>query len=61
MTVNPDRASAQIRDGSIVYEQARPGQTLDRGVVLDSISGSCVRLHHGSNSFTLCKGDKVLT
>jgi hypothetical protein len=56
-----DHKSAVIRDGTIIYEQARPGQTLDRGVVVDAINASgCVALHRGGAHALLCPGNRVL-
>jgi hypothetical protein len=61
ISVSADRKTAQIRNGTIVYEQARPGQTLDRGVVVDSINAQgCVNLHRGTTRNVLCKGNRVL-
>jgi hypothetical protein len=61
VSVASDHKSAQIRDGTVVYEQARPGQTLDRSVVVDSITSSgCVALHRGGNKALLCPGNRVL-
>jgi len=61
VSVAADHKSAQIRDGTIVYEQAKPGQTLDRNVVLDSIdTAGRVHMHRGANKFVLAPGDKVL-
>ena len=61
IAVSADRKIAQIRNGTIVYEQARPGMVLDRGVVIDSIDASgCVHLHRGTTRTVLCKGNKAL-
>ena len=59
-SVAADHKSAQIHDGTIIYEQARPGQTLDRGVVVDSInSAGCVYLHRGGTRALLCPGNQT--
>jgi hypothetical protein len=61
ISVSANRSTAEIRNGTIVYEQARPGQTLDRNVVVDSIDANrCVHLHRGTTSNVLCAGNKVL-
>jgi len=61
VSISADHKTAQIKDGSVVYTQARPGQTLDRSVVFDSVdSAGCAHLHRGTNNFILCRGDRVL-
>jgi hypothetical protein len=60
-SVSPDHKSATIQDGTITYGQAQPGQTLDRGVVVDSIdSAGKVHMHRGAATYTLAAGDRVL-
>lgn len=59
LSVAANHALAAVRDGTIVYEQAHAGQTLDRGVVIDSID-SCVHMHRGTTNFSVCPGQRVL-
>jgi hypothetical protein len=60
LSVASDGGSATVRVGSNVHEGVRPGQTIESGVVMDSIEGRCARFHRGSDSFRLCEGEQVL-
>jgi hypothetical protein len=60
LSVASDRQSATVRVGSNVHENVHPGTTIESGVVLDSIQGTCARFHRGSDSFRLCEGEQVL-
>jgi hypothetical protein len=51
--------TAKILDGTVVYNAAYNGQTLDRGIVVDKID-SCVHMHRGATSFTVCPGQRAL-
>lgn len=61
MSVADDRGSATVRVGSKVFQGVKPGQTLDAGVVMDSILDSrCAMFHRGDDSFRLCEGELIL-
>lgn len=61
MSVADDRGSATVRVGSKVFQGVKPGQTLDAGVVMDSILDSrCAMFHRGDESFRLCEGELIL-
>lgn len=51
--------TAKILDGTVVYNAAYTGQLLDRGIVVDKID-SCVHMHRGTKSFTVCPGQRAL-
>jgi type IV secretory pathway VirB10-like protein len=59
LSIAANHTLAAVRDGTIVYEQAHAGQTLDRGIVIDKID-SCVHMHRGSANFSVCPGQRVL-
>jgi hypothetical protein len=44
---------AQVEVDGTVYTVSE-GDTFDDGFTLESISGSCARFSHGSQTFTLC-------
>lgn len=60
LSVAPDGKTATVRVGSTVHNNAKPGDTLSSGVVLDSIEGKCARFHRGADGFLLCEGEMVL-
>lgn len=60
LSVSDDGRSATVRVGSQVHQNAKAGDTLSSGVVVDSIEGKCARFHRGSDSFRLCVGESVL-